>query len=709
MTHDPSEGEPASVEGETETDVPSDDTGGQPATSAALSRELGDFLIQFSIAVHRFAMYPPGHPSLEPAADNVLTRLAKLFTDRQTLSIGVAHRQLIIGGVATESKNPVLSDLAGRLHAHQIGAISFENCPDLYAVEALMNTLARDPEAEGQPLGMLGERMPSWDKIQLFGLGYEKLELVDGEATPTSHDKASELWLGLARAAMAEGDSLEEESSKAPEVIAESIRTHRREAAYDQVIVGYLLQLADELKAGDGQGESIKVRRQLSTLVNELDEDTLGRLVDMGGDAAQRRRFVLDASQALAVDSVVKVVKAAASASEQTISHSLTRLLTKLAVHAEGGPGAIRLHADSALRENVEDLIEDWELTDPNPDSYTLILDKMANAAPVFIQDEEVEEDQLSGAARLLQMAVEVDAWGPTTHRAVSELLDEGEVRWLIDLIDDADADNQVGRTIEALITSAENLRRILSADDIDGDALAELVARAGNATVDPLLDALADSTSRAVRRKVFDVLKGLQDDAAAELFVARLDDSRWFVLRNILALIHESGVTPAGFSVASLMDHADDRVRREALPLAMKEDGLRDRALAAALAAEDDRMVRMALLELRESMPETLVPTLVKRVLHAERSSDLKAMAARILASTGSKLGLDATLRIVVTGKNFIGRRRLAPASPEVIAALQALAAGWPDEPRVKKVLTAARNSNEQGIRDAVSTEGTP
>ena len=38
------------------------------AERAALSRELADLLIEFSIALHKHAMYPEGHPSLEPAA-----------------------------------------------------------------------------------------------------------------------------------------------------------------------------------------------------------------------------------------------------------------------------------------------------------------------------------------------------------------------------------------------------------------------------------------------------------------------------------------------------------------------------------------------------------------------------------------------------------------------------------------------------------------
>ncbi len=45
-----------------------------PPQKAALSRELGEFLIELSIALHKHAMYPEGHPSLAPAAAGVVRR-----------------------------------------------------------------------------------------------------------------------------------------------------------------------------------------------------------------------------------------------------------------------------------------------------------------------------------------------------------------------------------------------------------------------------------------------------------------------------------------------------------------------------------------------------------------------------------------------------------------------------------------------------------
>ena len=157
----------------------------------------------------------------------------------------------------------------------------------------------------------------------------------------TGDGRSSRLWLGLVQAALASDDPLEDGSSADPKSIAHTIENHRQEEAYDQVIVGHLLQLADDLKSSSG-GEAEKVRSQVSSLVSELDQGTLTRLVEMGGDESQRRRFLLDANQGLDVGAVVKVLGAAAEGGGQNISNSMTRLLSKLAVHAEHGGERMR-------------------------------------------------------------------------------------------------------------------------------------------------------------------------------------------------------------------------------------------------------------------------------------------------------------------------------------------------------------------------------
>ena len=84
-----------------------------------------EFLVELSIAIRQHSMYPPGHPSLEPAALHVTNRVTHLLEEKGTLSLGAARDQLVIEGVATDVNNPLLRELAGRLRRHHLGAISF--------------------------------------------------------------------------------------------------------------------------------------------------------------------------------------------------------------------------------------------------------------------------------------------------------------------------------------------------------------------------------------------------------------------------------------------------------------------------------------------------------------------------------------------------------------------------------------------------------
>jgi hypothetical protein len=69
-------------------------------------------------------MYPGGHPSLDAAVAGVTRCAARLLEERPVLVFGVARRQLVIQGVATDPDQPVLRRLAEGLHRH-LGAVSY--------------------------------------------------------------------------------------------------------------------------------------------------------------------------------------------------------------------------------------------------------------------------------------------------------------------------------------------------------------------------------------------------------------------------------------------------------------------------------------------------------------------------------------------------------------------------------------------------------
>src|SRR5256884_3099206 len=127
---------------------------------ATLSRELGDFLVELSITLNKHAIYPQSHPLLDVAVDGVANRLATLFVgERDSLSIGVARRQLIIEGVATDPLNPVLKELAQRLHEHHVGAVEFVRGLGREKLAQALAALAIDPLRAGKPIGLDTERV----------------------------------------------------------------------------------------------------------------------------------------------------------------------------------------------------------------------------------------------------------------------------------------------------------------------------------------------------------------------------------------------------------------------------------------------------------------------------------------------------------------------------------------------------------------------
>ena len=153
---------------------------------AALARELSDFLIEFSIALHKHSMYPDGHPTLGPASDGVARRLETLLAERGRLSLGVARDQLVIEGVATDPKHPVLRDLADRLHRHHLGAISFDRGVVGAEIDESLKVLAVDAgRGGGEPLGLRPRgKVPVWPHIQLYPMTFDRLQLLDAGEGP---------------------------------------------------------------------------------------------------------------------------------------------------------------------------------------------------------------------------------------------------------------------------------------------------------------------------------------------------------------------------------------------------------------------------------------------------------------------------------------------------------------------------------------------
>jgi hypothetical protein len=687
-----------------------------PKAAVAISRELADFLLELSITLNKHAIYPTKHPLLDLAIYGVANRLALLFDEhRDSLSIGVARRQLIIEGVATDPYNPVLKELAQRLHKHHVGALKFVRGIGREELAEALAALALDPVRTEKPIGHDLDRVGQlWEHVRFFPLTYDRLQLIedDGTGEPAGADqmgagRATQLWIGLARAALVSDTSgasapqqneTEDNTALEPATVARAIDEHQREEAYDQVIVGYLLQIGEELRTADGP-EAVGLQRRVSRLVGSLKESTLGKLLEMGGDKAQRRKFLLDASQGITVEAVIDLVKAASAAEGQTVSHSMLRMLSKLAHHPSSG--GIKQKTDPTIRDVMRRLVDDWSLDDPNPEAYRKVLENMSSSrndgdASINAVPTECEPE------RMVQIAIEVGAMGPQIRSAMSALCKSGRASFLLDLVERA-PDADAGAPVWEFLLGERILDTLLGQQRVDFPLLGRFARRIGTSAVPSLLAATKAYEDAKIRVQFYDLLESLGDGIGTAVSDG-IPESPPVVQRELIALLGRLSTLPANFSPSAHLLNPEALVRREAVRLLLRDPSWRDEAAMAALTDNDDRVVFVGLTAAQEKCPSGAIDLIKQRVDRGELDAQLRTMGIRLVAQHKSPEVLGWLLAFVISETRWSRRPKLRASTPEMLAALSVIASVWGDDAAAAPAIELAQQSKDAEVRAKVA-----
>ena len=676
---------------------------------AVLERDLTRFLVDLSIALHRFAMYPAGHPSLALVLETLGRHAEILLQNRPKIAIGVARDRLVIEGVVTDERQPLLRALADRLHRHHLSALAFCRGATIDELRGVVEAVAGDPAGDAGPLGrQRGAQAPTWPHVTLYPLTVGGLEMVEGSEGEAPACRSAELWVGLAQAALGREEPAGSSAGSAPPLepalVARAIDEHQPLEAYDQVIVGYLQQIAEETRTARTP-EAAELRRRVSTLVSSMRPDTLRRLLSMGGDGARRREFVRTATAGVSAGAVVDLVQAAARASNGTLSNGLVRLLGKLAAHAEEGVPEVQPLADSALRLQVETLTSGWDLQDPNPEDYTGLLERIAGETGRGATDPPAQGQPFGDPLRTVMMCIELDEQGAALDRAIANLVGAGQLVQAVRLLEPLERAGAVAQKAWETLTSAETLRQLLECAPPDFPAVDVLLPHLHGDALAPLFVTLVESSDLRVRRGAFDRLHRAGPEVAT-LALARLAaEDRWYAARNLLALLAEAETLPEGCDPTPWLAHEDARVRREALRLALRFPERRDGALTHALTDTDDRVLGPALKAVLRAPPRSAAGQLLELAGRETLADELRALAIDALVRVHQGPEVAERLLAIVTGHSrWLAWGGREPRSRASIAALSALAKYWPDNREVAAVLRHAAASPSPDVRLAVS-----
>ncbi len=411
---------------------------------------------------------------------------------------------------------------------------------------------------------------------------------------------------------------------------------------------------------------------------------------------------MLDANATLPADAVLKLLTAMASAASRPLSESLLPLLSRLALHA-GGNVAGAPEADAELRDVVARMLEGWALDDPDPAGYAFTA---AGLAPVGESGADPDPGRRPEPERILQMCLEADAVGPPLERALDRLIEERRIGGILDVLADAPRNGAADATWD-LLAAHDRLARVIGHPDVRTDRIEPLIQRIGADAGPLLLHAMCESEDRSSRRAAFDLLVRLGRPILPHVD-ARLDDERWFVLRNLLAVHNELGTAPEAAVEGRLLSHPDPRVRREAVKIGLRAPDHRTAVLRTALADDDERVVRIGLVAALDGVPAHTVPLVAARAGDDALSTSVRVAAVRVLGRLDHAVALSTLLGLASEGKGIFGGVKLAPTTPITVAAVKALADGWADDPHAASVLERARQSKEDAVRRAAAGAGT-
>lgn len=694
-----------------EDDSPRRSVSGLPGPGAAgpaddpedVSPEIRGVLRELASTLGKFAMYPDGHPTLGPAVDELSDRLASVIDRGGDIEIEVRRKRLVVGEGATDPENPLLAGLAGRLHQHQLRVLSLRPGVTRDELGDLLSALARDPaRATGDPLGLADED-GRWEHVHIVGRRYDPLRLdsgVSGEPSPDPETREDEPPVG---SRLAGADLLE----RRPSEVARAVETRLEEEELDRVVAFQLLRMAERLGEASGE-EAEEIRERLSRVVLSLPSDVLGMLLGLLEGDRGDEELLLAAAQSMEVEATLKLVQAAASRRDgrEVIAEWLLELVLKLSMYGDDGRSR-ESPRDREVDELVERILEAWDLEDPRPPVYQTALHRMARNPPrdAGISERRARSIFLS-PERVLKMGLELDEATEYVGDAAEQMLAADRFGALADMLERVPEGHGLAQRLWNRMAEREMVERILAADPPGFPLLEQLVEEAGVDLAPPLLDALSSprSESRVYWRKVFNLLVEI-GTPVLPLVPDRLDDDRWYVRRNMLALLRELPGRPEGFSALPYLDDVDPRVRAEALSLALEDADERGAGLEAGLRDGDTRMVGLALSAAESDCPPSAVPPLADLASDPDQASSHRVRAVRLLAEADAGEALQ-TLLDLVWRRKWLFWREIAPGTPLVVQALEALRSGWREEPAVRRVLEAAARSDDARIRHAVGAD---
>jgi hypothetical protein len=637
-------------------------------------KALAALITELNISRRNFKSYPKGHPVVETGFQKVITLYNNLLDTRDEIAIGVAKDTLMFGTVTLEKSNLVYRDFARILFDHSIGVLTLKR--GLTTTELRNFNLILGLKRE--EINRHGGIQELWDKGQIKSLAIKPIryDLFTASSCNTQEDVlasgSTDIWERFTRELMSDNsDSLAAGDSDEidPEMLAAMLNTRFAGPAENAVDSGRIFEsIIDVMQQASGQKDSNENSwlpyKKLGAFVGKLNADLRRQFLSSTFDINKQSGTPVAENiiNTMPTEAILDTLEDL-NRHQVSVPPVIMGLLQKLSAHASGdrhtSHSSHHVH-ETELKERMRTIFREHASEEYVPDDYQIKLNTIIteNNIPLMAQSDQdkllatVESRQVENRISDIIMNIvmgggetpeERDFFLQNLSDMFGYFLQTGDYGQLLKMIDQSKSSSfpvDIQYYLRENYARREFLDEILNGLTIWGkpryNDIQQLVSKIGSPFIEVLLDHLATEESMSLRRFMMDRL--IEMGHATKVPIAnRLDDERWFVLRNLLIILkslNDPAIIPL---VRPLSRHSNSRVRNEALSaLVMLNDPAAEKQILRDLDSQD-REVQLAAIALSE---KSHFPDIHKKLVAMLSKSGLSLIEYELKSAIVKTLG---------------------------------------------------------------------
>ncbi len=677
------------------------------------ARILGDAIIELNISRHNVAIYPEGHPSVSSSLTRAFEFLEKLFELRPEITLAIAQDTLIVDDHFLDKKNSVFREFAKHLSTLHMAHVTFTKglTPDeLLTFHRLLTTLGKKASKE-EVMESIGKSPMHHIMVGFIDYGAfsfeegRRDEREKGEKKIEREEEGS-IWeryiYGLISGTLVTKGSDDIVQTVPPALLADFINKTDsekfREDSYDRVITAYVRRSTErKFSAPD--------LKRLLDFIGALSPKLKGQFLSSTvKNVSQDIPSAQNAIEGLSVDEIIELLKVI-DEQEIIVPEALKNLLDKFSTiddlsWEDGTVGNSLVMDDILLSPDITNLLKEGDFSDFVTDEYQKEMKKLMSADVSYLggeatklivselQEEALERDQcrliLEVITTLPLTEEEFVGYMGTIREKTDWLVETGQWGTALHILDVIEKNPALASYSELTLPFLDYVRTeeflskcaraMGSTGRLNREDSLRLCRKAGNSIIPHLIRELSEEETQSVRRFLISIISDFKGEAVPYV-VKFLDDSRWYVTRNMLLLLSSCAGTEAVPLAFPKCTHSHVKVRGEALRILLKYgDPEGKKILLKFLHSEMGENVALGMelagkYKVKEALP--LILKKLKKINITGKDIEDKVILIRILGEMGDP-GAVPVLKEIITERSLLFKGALDRMREEIYRSLK-------------------------------------